>query len=76
MPVAIDLTALVQAAVDAGQDSIAIQLRDETGTRTYRNDGASGTQKPSVTIVSEVPDPATMGLLVVGGLAALLRRRR
>lgn len=44
-----------------------------TGTHTFRN--SAGTLIPFSLTVYQVPEPATMGLLALGGLAGLLRRR-
>lgn len=44
-----------------------------TGTHTFRN--SAGTLIPFSLTVYQVPEPATIGLLALGGLAGLLRRR-
>jgi len=49
---------------------------DGSTTRWYTKE-QNGSQCPRLVVtVSDVPEPATMGLLLVGGIGALLKRRR
>jgi hypothetical protein len=45
---------------------------DGTGTA----DGTAGAVTSFVTVTYEIPEPATMSLLAIGGIAALVRRRK
>ena len=55
-----------------GADSVFIQIRLVTGAF----DGASGSASIDDVSFAQVPEPSSIGLLVLGGAGILLRRRR
>lgn len=70
------VTSIIQAAVTAGQDAVTIYITcddDEVKADFYSSETA--TRTPLLGI-EHVPEPATMGLLLLGGLGVLARKRR
>lgn len=70
-----DVTAQVLAMYTDGNDGWVVFSEPGLSVRPYANDNGTVSKQPYVTIVT-VPEPATMGLLAIGGIATLLRRRR
>jgi len=75
-----DVTDLVQAWYDGAIANNGLEIRS-SGTNQLHflssNEQAPGTFGPNLAITyGPVPEPATMALLAVGGLAPLIRRRK
>ncbi len=72
-----DVTALVQTMFTSGVNyGFAMYTTDNTRIRAFSSE-TTGNKMPSLTIeYTPVPEPATMGMLLVGGLGVLARRRR
>ncbi len=90
-PVIIDVTSLVQQMITEGRTDGTFVIASSSapdwdnhasmGQKELKWDRPSGAPYNDydfqrLTVVSTIPEPATMGLLLVGGLGVLARRRR
>jgi len=70
-----DVTAQVLDMYTEGNNGWVVFSEPDLSVRSYANDNGTVAKQPYVTIVT-VPEPTTIGLLAIGGIAALLRRKR
>jgi hypothetical protein len=72
----IDVTSVVQALKDSGNDTI-ILFTDGVGySGKKRIRSKESANVPVLDVTSSIPEPATMGLLLMGGIGVLARKRR
>jgi hypothetical protein len=66
----------VEGADDSSSPSSPSTVNDSSMVNNFNNPGLGREYAFSITVTSIVPEPASLGLLAIGGLAALSRRRR
>jgi hypothetical protein len=72
----VDVTSIVQAWVSDSSSNLGVNMTTHKADLSAEfSEGLLG-YIPTLQITTTIPEPMTMGLLAVGGIAALLRRRR